>query len=874
MPILRNGVQIGVLILGIDISTEDYIDNIKNITGLECTLFKGDERLMTTIVDETGNRAIGTRLEDAEIVNNVLNENEIVLKRLDLFGVPFHNVYWPIEDFAGNTVGMWSIGMPLTQQIADERWYVSIVIICAIIIAVVFSVLAATLGHRITRPIRDVTDYAIQVADGKLDARISAKSNDEVGALATALETMVVTLKDRIRREERDLTKMKIMVGATKIGLWEMEIEQGKAVDINNKIIWSAEFRELLGFSGEDDFPNNISSFRDCLSTEDYEKVRATVASHVEDRTGKTPLDIEFKAAKKNGEVGYYHATGETIRDEGGTAVQFVGSMTDLSEMKSLINEAETQRENAEAANQAKSDFLSVMSHEMRTPLNAIIGLSGLTLEGDEIRGEATANLEKIYSSGEMLLSIVNDMLDLSKIEAGRMALQEIEYDVPSLINDTVTQNVLRIEEKPIEIDLDIDETVFSRLYGDELRVKQIINNLLSNAIKYTEKGTVGLKVHCDRDDDLVWVTIIISDTGIGIRPEDIKELFKEYSQLDMSINRNTEGTGLGLPITKKLVQMMDGTIDVVSEYGKGSVFKVKIAQKYVNDVHIGQDVVNNLKYFNYANEKRDRNKRLKRISLPDAHVLVVDDNMTNLDVAKGLLKPYGMQIDTATGGQEAVDLIRNEQVFYNAIFMDHMMPGIDGIEATRIIREEIGTEYAETVPIIALTANAIAGNDVMFMKNGFQAFVSKPIDIARLDEVIKVWIRDKGKLSWETDHAGGNDRLELSGITGLNSVKGIENLGGDEEIYLEILKSFAVNTAPLLESIGDVIDEKPDEYAIIVHGIKSSGRSIGADAVADAAEKLEMAAKAGDREFVSASNPTFIEAAWRLIKEINSYLG
>ncbi|MDR2727030.1 MAG: response regulator, partial [Deltaproteobacteria bacterium] len=355
------------------------------------------------------------------------------------------------------------------------------------------------------------------------------------------------------------------------------------------------------------------------------------------------------------------------------------------------------------AASEAKSKFLANMSHEMRTPLNAIIGLSELSLESGEAKKENQQDLEKIYNAGTTLLSTVNDILDISKIEAGKFELVAAEYDIPSLINDAVTQSVLHIGEKPIQFILDIDGDLPTRLYGDELRIKQIFNNLLSNAFKYTREGTVELGIRCSREGDAVWMTACVRDTGIGIRPGDVDRLFFDFIQMDMESNRKIEGTGLGLSIAKRIAEMMDGSITVESEYGRGSVFTVKLRQQFVADAVIGPEVVKSLKNFHYSDQKRHKNSRLARIRLPYARVLVVDDVPTNLDVAKGMLKPYGMQVDCVTSGQQAVDAVRAATIRYNAVFMDHMMPEMDGVEATRIIREEIGTEYARDIPIIAL---------------------------------------------------------------------------------------------------------------------------------------------------------------------------
>ena len=404
--------------------------------------------------------------------------------------------------------------------------------------------------------------------------------------------------------------------------------------------------------------------------------------------------------------------------------------------------------ETVKAISAAKGKFLAQMSHEMRTPLNAVLGLSKLAIENDKLGDQDREKLEKIYNAGAILLSTVNDILDISKIDSGKFQLTPVEYDTPSMINDVVAQSIMRKGDKPVEFVLDIGENFPARLCGDDLRIKQILNNLLSNAFKFTEKGTVELVVkHEDGEyagEKAVWLSISVRDTGAGISPENVSSLFVEYAQMDIKSNNRVEGTGLGLPVAKMMTELMGGSISVESEFGKGSVFTVSFPQKYVGDTVIGPEVVNNLKKNRYSASKRDMNLWLSHYSLPDARVLVVDDVEINLEVAKGILSCYGMQIDCVTGGQEAIDAVRNGKVRYNAIFMDHMMPGMDGIEATRIIRLEIGTEYARNVPIIALTANAIVGNEEMFLSKGFQAFLSKPVEIPRLDAVIKRWIRDR----------------------------------------------------------------------------------------------------------------------------------
>jgi CheY-like chemotaxis protein/HPt (histidine-containing phosphotransfer) domain-containing protein len=533
-------------------------------------------------------------------------------------------------------------------------------------------------------------------------------------------------------------------------------------------------------------------------------------------------------------------------------------------------------------ANSAKSSFLAKMSHEMRTPLNAIIGLSELTMEAGGLGEEANLNLEKVSNAGRTLLSTVNDILDISKVEAGKLELVPVEYDLPSLLNDSVTQSILHIGEKPIQLVLTVDENLPALLFGDELRIKQICNNLLSNALKYTRKGSVELRISCERESDMVWMTVQVRDTGIGISPENMGSLFDDYAQMDMKANRKIMGTGLGLPIVKKMVEVMGGSISVESEYGKGSAFTVRLPQKLITDKTIGPELASNLKNFKYSDQKRKQGSKLTIISLPHARVLIVDDVATNIDVARGLLKPYEMKIDCVSSGREAVDAIRNESIRYNAVFMDHMMPEMDGIEAARIIREEIGTEYAKTLPIIALTANAIIGNEDMFLSKGFQAFISKPIDIARLDAVIRQWVRDKEQekrplvSDGTPEQHGGSGfarRAPGPGIAGLDMEKGIERFGGDEDSYFDVLRSYVVNTPPLLEEAKTVSKEILADYAITVHGIKGSSRGIVANEVGDQAEALENAAKSNNYDFVSAKNPALLESTWRLITDIQRVL-
>jgi len=533
--------------------------------------------------------------------------------------------------------------------------------------------------------------------------------------------------------------------------------------------------------------------------------------------------------------------------------------------------------EEIRAALRAKTSFLANMSHEIRTPLNVIIGLTDLLMEDGRLEDYVTVNLLKISNAGGTLLSIVNDILDFSKIESGKLELTPVEYYTPSLLNDIITLVVTSLGEKPISFNLDISNNLPETLYGDDLRVKQILTNLLTNAVKYTHQGSIELGVHCTvkegavKGDDVL-LEITVSDTGIGIREEDMEKLFLDYYQADIKINRNVEGTGLGLPITKRLVEMMGGTISAESNYGKGTTFRLSFTQGFINEKSIGTEIIEKLRSFCYAEDKRIVIKRLVRLNLNYARVLVVDDMQTNLDVAVGFLRAYKMQVDCLDNGRAAVERIREGTPVYNAIFMDHMMPGMDGIEAAEKIRA-IGSEYAKNIPIIALTANAIHGSEQMFYEHGFQGFISKPIDIVEMDSVIKKWVRDASREDVPViDTPENTEQVEIE-IPGVDTKKGLSMCGGAANIYISLLRSYTANTPEIIEKLRDVSAETLHNYVITVHGLKGTSANICAQDIRNAALELETMSRAGNLQGVLAKNDKFIADTQVLIANIKAWL-
>jgi len=558
--------------------------------------------------------------------------------------------------------------------------------------------------------------------------------------------------------------------------------------------------------------------------------------------------------------------------------VLFIRSRITGKQLEELLKVNKAMEEEALTASRYKSAFLANMSHELRTPLNVVIGLTDLLLEETQQSDTVINNLQKISSAGNTLLSIVNDILDISKIESGKFTIMPEKYHMSSLLNDVITLVTMRLHERPITFRLNIGDDLPNVIYGDNLRVKQIFNNLLSNAIKHTNAGTIDLTVNCETNSIDIWMEIIVKDTGIGIREEDMDKLFMDYYQVDSRANRRIEGTGLGLPITKRLVEMMDGEVTAESVYGKGSSFRVRIRQGFVNDDTIGSLVADSLRKFNYSDEKRIASKKLERINLSHARVLVVDDMQTNLDVATGLLHKYKMQVDCVTNGQDAVERIRCGKPHYDAIFMDHMMPGMDGIEASDKIRA-LKTEYARRIPIIALTANAIHGAINIFYKHDFQDFISKPIDIMQMDQVIRKWLpADRIKEHRRTADLPAESGPENAGtvkfdIPGLDIDKGLALYDNDTDFYISALRSYVNNIPDVLDKIRHVSNETLQDYAINVHGLKSANANIGAETIRKTVLNLEALAKSGYLEGVLLDNDNFIKNTEIIIADISTWL-
>ncbi|MCL2129885.1 MAG: ATP-binding protein, partial [Treponema sp.] len=570
-----------------------------------------------------------------------------------------------------------------------------------------------------------------------------------------------------------------------------------------------------------------------------------------------------------------------------------------------------------------------------------------------------------------------NDILDFSKIESGRLQIQNRNYFIASVINDMINMTRPEVAEKSLDFFVNIDSNIPAQLFGDDMRLRQILTNLLSNAVKYTRRGFISLNVEVEHlAGNSIKLIFSVQDSGIGIKPEDQKKLFSEFARVDIKENLGIEGTGLGLVITRALCRGMGGDVTGTSEYGRGSVFRAEITQDYIDHKPVASvinpgkkrvlfydwrpqyvisiantlkglgigfncsavfhEFLSDLEYGNYdyafisskyamdciyALGRRDKplqlvimvepgevavyrevtsilmpvysitmanilndvaegsmphDKSLKmHFTAPGAKILIVDDISTNLRVAKELMAPYNMTVHTCLSGSEALNLAKNN--YYDLIFMDHMMPGMDGIEATSFIRSlESGDGYFQQLPIVALTANALSGQREMFIENGINDFLAKPIDIQKLDEILEKWLPAEKRV--EAAHQQQVDpklaKTDFIHIPGIDVSLGLNNCGGGATVYLNILEDFCNDAETRLIQINEALEARNFKlYTTLVHAIKGAARSIGAVETGEKASWLEKASAQEDLSAIADKTSGLMEDVRNLINNIKSVL-
>ncbi|MBO4425828.1 MAG: response regulator [Clostridiales bacterium] len=519
----------------------------------------------------------------------------------------------------------------------------------------------------------------------------------------------------------------------------------------------------------------------------------------------------------------------------------------------------------ADSANKAKSDFLADMSHEIRTPINAVLGMNEMILrESDDDRIlEYSSNIK---SAGNNLLSIINNILDFSKIEDGKMALVPVEFATSELMYNLVNAISERARSKGLEFNIDVDESVPSKLYGDDVRIGQVVVNLLTNAVKYTESGSVTLRVKNNgTSDGNVKLRFDVIDTGIGIKEEDLDKLFESFKRIEEKRNRHIEGTGLGISIVCKLLEMMDSKLEVESQYAIGSTFGFDLTLKVVDPEPVGK--IDDRR----KNVRRERDDT-RHIYAPDARVLITDDNGMNLKVAINFMKIFGITPVTCSSGTEAIELVRKDR--FDIIFLDHMMSHMDGIEALSVMKQE---NILNGAAVIALTANAVVGAEEQYLAAGFDGYLSKPVTIEDFEKTLKQYLPEDliaGKDDISKDDINNKENkymtIDTAREIGLNVDSALVFAYGDEDFYLELLTDYAKEASDRCAELTSYLEQgNLKDYEILVHSIKSSSKTAGADDLSELARDLEMAAKRGDLDYVRQHHDALVSGSEELTVRI-----
>ncbi len=524
-------------------------------------------------------------------------------------------------------------------------------------------------------------------------------------------------------------------------------------------------------------------------------------------------------------------------------------------------------------ANHAKSDFLANMSHEIRTPINAVLGMNEMILRENKQKNIADY-ARNIQSASQTLLALINDILDFSKIESGKMEIVEDKYDLFVLLKDSYNMISMRARDKNLKMEIENDDRIPYRLYGDEIRVRQILFNILTNAVKYTKEGKVTLRVNFEKiEKDRMNLILSVTDTGIGISEENQKTLFESFERFEEKKNRHIEGTGLGLSITRQLLDLMDGSITVESEYGVGSTFTVEVPQTVLSDVPMG----NFYERYKVEESKVKSEKKKDMLEAPEAQLLVVDDMPMNLDVVVALLKHTKIHIERASSGEECLRKVAKKK--YHVILMDHMMPEMDGVETLHRMKQMVDCPNQNT-PIIVMTANAVVGAKEEYMKEGFDDYLSKPVKGQDLEAT--VWKHMPKNLihrkSMTESASGKNKELDDDKVIEalsdfLDTDTGIMYCGGAMDFYHEILQSY-IGNSNLTKKLKKCFDEEDwENYRTYIHALKSSSLSIGAIELSEKAKALELATQERDIAYIEDHHIEAMQEYREILDRLNRVL-
>ena len=639
-------------------------------------------------------------------------------------------------------------------------------------------------------------------------------------------------------------------------------------------VVWSRrnyDFRHLAAEKVLESLGDGVIALDDHDRLVSYNRAAANIfASLPQHKLGENIRVVEdFREEMLNERVPWsfsingqdYECHSKEILDENGQKQGCVILVLDMTDIKAYINEIKRVRRQAEKANIAKSEFLANMSHEIRTPMNAIIGLNDIIME-ECTDPSIHEHAKDVQSAAKNLLAIINDILDLSKVEAGKMELVYTDYHLKTVVGEVVGMMDMAASKRGLIMKYECDESLPCRYNGDEGRIKQILINILNNAIKFTKEGGVKASVtgRPGGNEDEELIVFRVEDTGCGIREEDLNKIFEDFRQVDSKKNRSVEGTGLGLAIVKHLVELMGGTIQVESEYGKGTVVTITIPQRIVDRRTIAQ----------VPEAAQEELEGTEAFTAPGVRVLIVDDNVVNRKVARGFLKSYAFDLDEAKSGPEAIELVRQNR--YDIIFMDHMMPMMDGIEAAAIIRRDCG-ENGTFPAMIALTANAMEGMREKFLDCGFQDFIAKPLDRKDLNQLLLRWIPEKYRQTEEPVAESKPLNPASFQISGVDMNAAMQYYSGDEDGFVDLLELYCLDGKRKITLLNELVDSDMLRYQIEVHGLKSASANIGAMDMSAMARAHENAAAQGDKEFISEQFSSLLAEYENLLANIEQFL-
>lgn len=615
-----------------------------------------------------------------------------------------------------------------------------------------------------------------------------------------------------------------------------------------------AQFRELTG-----------NTFKGMVHPDDYAETQTSIDDQISDSTNRSHLDyVVYRIIRKDGSIRWVSDYGHFSELPGYGEVYYV-FIWDITDSKLAAEEKERSEnlahelDEARQASTAKTAFLSNMSHEIRTPITAILGMNEM-IQREADDSSILEYSENIRKAGVSLLGIISDILDFSKIESGKMELNCEKYSLSSIVTDLYNLVQFRAEAKGLELIFGIDPSLPSRLYGDEIRIKQIIVNLLTNAVKYTEAGSVTFEMRSESaSDGNVRIAVSVRDTGIGIRKEELDKLFEPFDRLNLKKTRTIEGSGLGLAITTRLLSSMNSELQVESVYEKGSRFYFFLDQKVIDETPVG-----NIDLMSAAHESHGRSRRQTPFTAPGVNLLLVDDTPMNLQVIVGLLKRTKMHIDVATSGAECIQKFATHH--YDMVFLDYRMPHMNGIETLEIIKREYPDKYKAT-PIISLTASAVSGDKEKMLNAGFTDYLAKPVNVDEMEHMLIRYLPADSVVITGTDAPGeAEEDDELSKLPdmifdcpGLDPQKGIDYCG-DADDYIFALETYAMSIDSKAEQIEkNISDGDIEAFTINVHSLKSTSQSIGAMELFEQAKDLEQAGKNNDIETIQSDTPILL---------------